>query len=199
MPPGEVTDADVLSFIAAQRQPRRGPKVVRIEDGEAGLSARTIKRRLASVTGLFEYLIARGVVARNPVPRGLPTRTPSRAGRGVPLIRTPRTLPRMIDPDEADALMRALRTHRDRAMVQAMLLGVLRRCEVLGLRHTPAGTVCGSSTNKRVLTSAHIAHSGDGQGVDSSRCNPGVVTDRIDSSIAAGRWPAATWFDASSA
>jgi hypothetical protein len=42
MPPGEVTDADVLSFIAAQRQPWRGPKVVRIEDGEAGLSARTI-------------------------------------------------------------------------------------------------------------------------------------------------------------
>ena len=79
MPPGEVTDADVLSFIAAQRQPRRGPKVVRIEDGEAGLSARTIKRRLASVTGLFEYLIARGVVARilcrglvdpDPEPRG---------------------------------------------------------------------------------------------------------------------------------
>jgi integrase/recombinase XerD len=30
--------------------------------------------------------------------------------------------------------MKALRTHRDRAMVQAMLLGGLRRCEVLGLR-----------------------------------------------------------------
>ena len=40
----------------------------------------------------------------------------------------------MIDPDEADALLAALRTHRDRAMVQAMLLGGLRRCEVLGLR-----------------------------------------------------------------
>jgi integrase/recombinase XerD len=132
--PQEVTDADVLSFIAAQRQPRRGAKVVRIEDGEAGLSARTIKRRLASVTGLFEYLIVRGVVSRNPVPHGLSTRTPSRAVRGVPLIRTPRTLPRVIDPDQADALMGALRSQRDRAMVQAMLLGGLRRCEVLGLR-----------------------------------------------------------------
>ena len=132
--PQEVTGADVLSFIAAQRQPRRGAKVVRIEDGEAGLSARTIKRRLASVTGLFEYLIVRGVVARNPVPQGLSTRTPSRAVRGVPLIRTPRTMPRVIDPDEADALMGALRSHRDRAMLQAMLLGGLRRCEVLGLR-----------------------------------------------------------------
>jgi len=132
--PEDVVGEVVLSFIQEQRQPRRGAEVVRIEDGEAGLSARTIKRRLASVTGLFEYLIVRGVVSRNPVPQGLSTRTPSRAVRGVPLIRTPRTLPRVIDPDEADALMRALRTHRDRAMVQAMLLGGLRRCEVLGLR-----------------------------------------------------------------
>jgi integrase/recombinase XerD len=132
--PEKVDAADVLSFIRAQREPRRGAEVVRIEDGEAGLSARTIKRRLASVTGLFDYLIVRGVVARSPVPQGLSTRTPSRAVRGVPLIRTPRTLPRVIDPDEADALLGALRTHRDRAMVLAMLLGGLRRCEVLGLR-----------------------------------------------------------------
>ena len=132
--PVEVTEADVLAFIRSQRQPRRGASVVRIEDGEAGLSARTIKRRLASVTGLFEYLIIRGVVANNPVPHGLSTRSPNRGGRGVPLIRTPRTLPRVVDPDEADALLAALRTHRDRAMVQAMLLGGLRRCEVLGLR-----------------------------------------------------------------
>jgi integrase/recombinase XerD len=133
-PPEAVETADVLSFIAEQRRPRRGAGVVRIEDGEAGLSARTIKRRLASVTGLFDYLIVCGTVAGNPVPRGLSTRTPSRAVRGVPLIRTPRTLPRVIDPDDADALLAVLRTHRDRAMVHAMLLGGLRRCEVLGLR-----------------------------------------------------------------
>ena len=60
--PAEIGEADVLAFIQAQRQPRRGATVVRIEDGEAGLSARTIKRRLASITGLFEYLIIRGVV-----------------------------------------------------------------------------------------------------------------------------------------
>jgi integrase/recombinase XerD len=129
--PVEVSEADVLGFIRSQRQPRRGVSVVRIEDGEAGLSARTIKRRLASVSGLFEYLIIRGVVAKNPVPHGLSTRRPNRR---VPLIRTPCTLPRVIDPGEADALLAALRTHRDRAMVQAMLLGGLRRCEVLGLR-----------------------------------------------------------------
>lgn len=52
----------------------------------------------------------------------------------VPLIRTPRTLPRVLAPSEAVALLAALRTARHQAMVQAMLLGGLRRCEVLGLR-----------------------------------------------------------------
>lgn len=134
--PVEVEPADVLAFIKEQRQPRRGAKVARIEDGEAGLSARTIKRRLATIAGLYEYLIIRGDtgVTRNPVPRGLAVRRPGgRAVRGVPLIRAPRTLPRVVDPDEVDAFIAALRTRRDRAMVEAMLLGGLRRCEVLGL------------------------------------------------------------------
>lgn len=135
--PVEVDTTDVLAFIKAQREPRRGAKVVRIEDGEAGLSARTIKRRLATIAGLYEYLIIRddAGVTRNPVPRGLAVRRPGqRAVRGVPLIRAPRTLPRVIDPDQVDALTAALRTRRDRAMVEAMLLGGLRRGEVLGLR-----------------------------------------------------------------
>lgn len=135
--PTEVATADVLAFINAQRQPRRGPKVVRIEDGEPGLAARTIKRRLTTIAGLYEYLLIRGDtgVSRNPVPRGLAMRRPGqRAVRSVPLIRAPRTVPRVIDPDEVDAFRGALRTHRDRAMVEAMLLGGLRRCEVLGLR-----------------------------------------------------------------
>jgi integrase/recombinase XerD len=59
--PVDVEPIDVLAFIKAQRQPRRGAKVVRIEDGEAGLSARTIKRRLATVAGLYEYLIVRAI------------------------------------------------------------------------------------------------------------------------------------------
>ena len=135
--PGRVSTADVFTFIAAQRAPRRGPGVVRLEDGEAGLSARTIKRRLASVSGLFAYLMAREDLdlRRNPVPRGLATRRPQAPGlRGVPLLRAPRTLPRVLSPGEVDLLMGVLRTHRDRAMVLAMLLGGLRRCEVLGLR-----------------------------------------------------------------
>jgi integrase len=43
-------------------------------------------------------------------------------------------LPTILSPVEADQLVGALRTHRDRAMVAAMLFGGLRPCEVLGLR-----------------------------------------------------------------
>ena len=45
-----------------------------------------------------------------------------------------RTLPTVLSPAEVDALTAALRTQRDQAMVAAMVLGGLRRCEVLGLR-----------------------------------------------------------------
>ncbi len=136
--PTEIGSRDLFEFLQHQRRPRHGATVVRLEDRERGLSARTIRRRLSSVSGLFAYLVVRDDVAvmANPVPRGLATRW-SRSGpraRTVPLIRTPRTLPRVCSPSEVDALMSALRTDRDRAMVEAMLLGGLRRCEVLGLR-----------------------------------------------------------------
>ena len=133
--PLEVTAADVFDFLADQRGDRT---VVRLADGESGLSARTIARRLSSVSGLYAYLVARGdtPVQVNPVPRGLLTRRQggSRRSRTAPLVRVPRTLPRILSPWEADRLVAALRTHRDRAMVLAMLLAGLRRCEVLGLR-----------------------------------------------------------------
>jgi len=132
--PDAVTTADVLAFITAQRS-AGDPKVIRLADGESGLSARTIKRRLSSLSSMFSFLVTRGDVERNPVPQGLSTRRSRlRGGRGVPLIRTPRTLPRIVDPAEVDALLAACRTLRDRAMFQAMVLGGLRRCEVLGLR-----------------------------------------------------------------
>jgi site-specific recombinase XerD len=134
--PAEVTTTDVFEFITAQRAPRRG-NVVRLDDGETGLSARTIRRRVATLSGLFGYLLARGLVEKSPVPAGLPSR--QRGGQrhgsgGLPLLRSPRTLPRVLAAAQAAALLSVLRTARDRAMVEAMLLGGLRRCEVLGLR-----------------------------------------------------------------
>jgi integrase len=134
--PAEVTSGDVFMFLAAQRAPRR-ENVVRFEDGEAGLSARTIARRLSSVAGLFEFLIVRGDagVERNPVPRGLAGRRAGQRGRGgVRLVRRPKTLPRVLTPVEVNGLLGALRTDGDRAIVLGMLLGGLRRCEILGLR-----------------------------------------------------------------
>ena len=92
-------------------------------------------RRLSIVAGFFAYLQARGDIDANPVPRGLPTRRERlRPGQGVPLTRRTRRLPRILTPEEVDQLTVALRTHRDRAMVAAMVFGGLRRCEVLGLQ-----------------------------------------------------------------
>ena len=112
--------------------------MIRIGERESGLSARTIARRLSSVSGFYAYLVARGdtPVVSNPVPRGLSTRRQggSKRSQSVPLVRVPRTLPTILSPTEAQSLVSALRTHRDRAMIFAMLLGGLRRCEVLGLR-----------------------------------------------------------------
>jgi integrase/recombinase XerD len=129
--PAEVSAADVFDFLTEQRGDR---SVVRLADRESGLSARTIARRLSSVAGLYAYLIARGdtPVQVSPVPRGLATRRQggSRKSRMAPLVRVPRTLPRILAPEEVDRLVAALRTRRDRAMV----LAGLRRCEVLGLR-----------------------------------------------------------------
>jgi integrase/recombinase XerD len=136
--PADVTSRDVFAFVTAQQRARPGAEnLVRISDGGSGLSAATIKRRLAAVSSLFGYLVVRGDcgVASNPVPRGVPTRRSRHRGeRGAPLVRGVRRLPQILDAAEIEALIAALRTDRDRSIVQAMLLGGLRRCEVLGLR-----------------------------------------------------------------
>jgi integrase/recombinase XerD len=54
--PLKVTTDDVLEFITAQRRPAHGGNVVRLDDGEKGLCARTIRRRLATLSGLYGYL-----------------------------------------------------------------------------------------------------------------------------------------------
>ena len=104
--PVEVTAADVFDFLADQRGDRT---VVRLADRESGLSARTIARRLSSVSGLYAYLVARGdtPVRVNPVPRGLMTRRQggTMRSRMAPLVRVPRTLPRILSPEEADRLV----------------------------------------------------------------------------------------------
>ena len=83
--PVDVRAQDVFGFITAQQSARAGAEnVARISDGGSGLSAATVRRRLAAVSAFYGYLIAHGDVgvASNPVPRGLPTRRRRRNGRG---------------------------------------------------------------------------------------------------------------------
>jgi site-specific recombinase XerC len=95
--PVEVVAADIFDVVADQRGDR---SVVRISDRESGLSARTIARRLSSVSGFYAYLVARGdtPVASSPVPHGLSTRR--RGGRRTQVpwsgcrARCPRSSPR---------------------------------------------------------------------------------------------------------
>jgi Phage integrase, N-terminal SAM-like domain len=101
--PVQVTPADVFEFLAHQRGDRT---VIRLAGRESGLSARTIARRLSSVSGLYACLVARGdtPVRANPVPRGLLTRRQggTMRSRMAPLVRVPRMLPRVLSPEEAD-------------------------------------------------------------------------------------------------
>jgi integrase/recombinase XerD len=182
--PVTVRPADVFEFLAHQRGDR---SVVRMTDRESGLSARTIARRLSSVSGFYAYLVARGdtSVASNPVPRGLQTRRAGGRARTVPLVRVPRTLPRILSPGEVDALLAALRTARDRTMVLAMLLGGLRRCEVLGLRlgdiRVPDRSVFvadGKGGHQRVVPIANSFFTAVGDYLRDER-PPDIDTDRI--------------------
>jgi integrase/recombinase XerD len=85
--PKRVRPTDVLAFMTAQRTGDGcAAQTVQQVDGErVGVSTRTLRRRLSSVSGLYAFLHARGDVATNPVPRGLPTRRERhRPGQGVP-------------------------------------------------------------------------------------------------------------------
>jgi integrase len=186
--PVDVRAADVLGFVNTQRRARAGAEnVVRISDGGSGLSSATIRRRLAAVSAFYGYLVTRGDagVETNPVPRGLPTRRRRGDGRGQPLVRAVRRLPRILEPEELAALLAALRTHRDRAMVQAMVLGGLRRAEVLGLRledlHLGEWRVFvneGKGGHQRLVPVSPSFFATAALYMDTERA-PGIVTDRV--------------------
>ena len=130
--PLQVRGSDVLGFIRAQQT--GAGNVVRL-DGSSGLASSSIRRRLSSVSGFYAYVNVRDdtPLRSNPVPKGLLVRREGRP-KHAPLVRSVKKLPRVLAPSEIDGLVGALRTERDRAMVDAMVLGGLRRCEVLGLR-----------------------------------------------------------------
>jgi len=131
----DVTSADILAFVESQRSPRSGVKRSEVQ----GLCNRTIGRRLATITGFYEYLrVFHDFPRNNPVPRGLTKRSVfwgNRYGTSgiIPLIRTPKALPRPLDDEEVGLFVDSLRNHRDKAMVLIMLLAGLRKSEVVKL------------------------------------------------------------------
>ncbi len=76
--PRQVRPVDVLAFMTAQRAGGEGRLQV-AGPGAGGVSARTLRRRLSSVSGLYGFLQARGDVSVNPVPGGC---RPAASGSG---------------------------------------------------------------------------------------------------------------------
>jgi integrase len=74
-------------------------------------------------------------IQRNPVPSGLLFRgqLPDSSMRSNPLLRVPQTLPRIVPVEQVQRFLASLNTYRDKAMVLLMVLGGLRKSEVLGL------------------------------------------------------------------
>ena len=134
-PVAEVSVSDVLRFMQCQT---RGQGVGLANDRRAGgVSTRTLKRRLCAVSGLYNYLLMSDdpPVKRNPVPSGLMLRgqIPTTRPRLTPLLRVPQTLPQLVPVEHVQRFLASLTTYRDKAMVLLMVLGGLRKSEVLGL------------------------------------------------------------------
>lgn len=134
-PIAEVSTADIFRFIKCQSYPEHEGSTP--ADAPRGVSARTLKRRLCAVSGLYQFLlmVADPPIKRNPVPSGLLLRgqVPGTAPRLNPLLRTPSTLPHLVPVEQVQRFLASLRTYRDKAMVLLMVLGGLRKSEVLGL------------------------------------------------------------------
>ena len=143
-----VVPTDLFDWLDWQATPatKASNKVVRLAD-RRGPAPATMNRRVAAVRGLFEFAVIVGVRTDNPVPPGRRStglRAPRRGTLGHlgsqrtrsngRLIRQDRRLPDSIDPEDVATFLADLETHRDRAIVLAMVLGGLRAAEVRGLR-----------------------------------------------------------------
>jgi site-specific recombinase XerD len=146
LPVADVGPMDIFEWIDAQgvRRPGSAGSVVALR--RPGAAPSSVNRRVAAVRAFFEHQVMTGVRVENPVParrraagarpapRGLLGHLgPGRARGGGRLVRQPRQLPESLPLDQVQDFLRSLRTHRDRAMVLAMLLGGLRSAEFRGL------------------------------------------------------------------
>ena len=142
-----IVPTDIFDYLEWLGRPRStaGQPVVSIRT-RRGAAPATANRRIAALRGLFEFAVLAGARADSPVAtarratglrpkrRGLlghiSTGKPRTGGR---LVREPRRLPESLEAEEVAVFLADLGTHRDRAMVLAMVLGGLRAGEVRGL------------------------------------------------------------------
>jgi len=147
-----VTTDSLVRFLSSCREAvlpgQLGGNVVDLRSGRsAGYAPATVNRRMAAVSGLFNFRAMRDPKLANPVPRGAAARRTSKGERSGMLghlarprsrsqlrVREPRRLPRGLDRKEVQALVGSFRTDRDRAIAGLMLFSGLRSAEVLGLQ-----------------------------------------------------------------
>ena len=141
----EVVPTDLFGYLDWQsRRSGTAGKVVAIAPSTPAPA--TLNRRIAAVRGLFEHLVTTGDRVANPVPsarrasglrgqhRGSLGHVATRSRSGGRLVREPQRLPESVAAEDVTAFLADLETHRDRAMVLAMVLGGLRAAEVRSLR-----------------------------------------------------------------
>ena len=142
----EVRPTDLFDYLDWQQTARRKTSAKVVPIGSTRVAPATMNRRIASVRGLFEHMVIEGTRKDNPVPaarrssglrsarRGLLGHISSgRPRTGGQLVRQPQRLPESLDTNDVAVFLADLETHRDRAIVLAMVFGGLRAAEVRSL------------------------------------------------------------------
>ncbi len=142
----DVAPTDLFDYLDWQQSGSAATSEKVVVFRRRGPAPATMNRRIAAVRGLFEHLVMTGDLADNPVPvarrasglrgqrKGLLGHVAVRSRSEGRLVRQPNRLPESLAADEVAAFIADLDTHRDRAMVLAMVLGGLRAAEVRLLR-----------------------------------------------------------------
>jgi integrase/recombinase XerC len=141
----DVRPTDLFDYLDWQQSVRRRVSEKIVPIGGIRVAPATMNRRIASVRGLFEHMVTEGTRDDNPVPvarRSSGLRTPrgllghvssGRPRTGGRLVRQPQRLPESLDTSDVSVFLADLETHRDRAVVLAMVFGGLRAAEVRSL------------------------------------------------------------------
>lgn len=142
---------ELLTFLREHPVRRTAHRLSLAVAGASGihLSGASINRTLTGISAFYDWAIAAALFdGRHPIERRpdpswqrvsdrhrafIGSASRYRPERRVITVRTVRRLPRPLSEEQVDALLSALRSRRDRALVLVMLQGGLRPGEALGL------------------------------------------------------------------